>query len=199
MYRKWSFLLIVLSIVAAFFLLAGCRGVQGVEGLVGPAGATGPLGPIGPAGSDATASQEYVGSEQCGECHETEYAKFVLSGHPYKLTQIEDGKRPFFPYDEITGGVTDPPEGYSWGDITYLIGGYGWKARFVDQNGYIITGDESATTQYNFANDFVDKPAEWVAYHPGEEKPYDCGVCHTTGYRPQGHQDGLEGIIKKYV
>jgi hypothetical protein len=34
-----------------------------------------------------------------------------------------------------------------------------------------------------------------VPYHPGEQKPYDCGACHTTGYRAQGNQDGLEGII----
>ena len=33
-----------------------------------------------------------------------------------------------------------------------------------------------------------------AAMDAGEEKPYDCGSCHTTGYNPVGHQDGLEGI-----
>ena len=35
----------------------------------------------------------------------------------------------------------------------------------------------------------------WVPYHAGEEKPYSCGSCHTTGYIPEGNQDGLPGLI----
>jgi hypothetical protein len=34
-----------------------------------------------------------------------------------------------------------------------------------------------------------------VTYNSGKEKPYDCGSCHTTGYSPQGNQDGLPGLI----
>lgn len=195
MNRNWPSLIFVLFVVVLFSTI-GCSGPQGPEGPIGPAGATGPMGPAGPPGLDATASQEYIGSEKCGECHEEAYTKFILSGHPYKLTKIENGEPPQFPFDPRTGGVKDPPDGYTWDDITYVIGGFGWKARFIDQNGYIITGDEEATTQYNFANEEVDTPASWVAYHAGEEnKPYDCGECHTTGFNPQGHQDELEGII----
>jgi hypothetical protein len=148
---------------------------------------------------DATARQEYLGSEQCGECHEGQYARFKLSGHPYKLTKVENGQPPTFPYDAVTGGVVDPPTGYAWDDISYVIGGFGWKVRFIDSDGYIITGDEDAATQYNFANRTVGNPAEWVPYHAGEELPYDCGRCHTTGYTPQGHQDDLEGIIGSWA
>ena len=50
-----------------------------------------------------------------------------------------------------------------------MIGGYNWKARFIDQNGFIITGDANATTQYNFANEVVGNDAHWVPYHAGEE------------------------------
>ncbi len=32
--------------------------------------------------------------------------------------------------------VPDPPEGYTWEDISYVIGGYGWKARFIDLEGH---------------------------------------------------------------
>lgn len=185
----------LIGAVVMIVLVAGCASSQGPEGPVGPAGPPGPVGPQGPEGEAASASQTYIGSEQCGSCHEDEYAKFVLSGHPYKLTKIENGQPPSFPYDDATGGVQEPPEGVSWDDVSYVIGGYGWKARFIDQNGYIITGDEEATTQYNFANDQVGADQGWVAYHAGEEKPYDCGSCHTTGYSPIGHQDDLEGII----
>jgi hypothetical protein len=193
MSRNRNALIIALIFVALLF--TACAGAQGPEGPIGPAGATGPLGPAGPPGLDATSSQEYVGSEQCGECHEQQYAKFVLSGHPYKLNEVINGQPPTYPYDTVTGGVQDPPDGYTWNDISYVIGGYEWKARFVDKEGYIITGDEDATTQYNYANETVGAPAGWVPYHAGEEKPYDCGRCHTTGYSPQGHQDDMEGII----
>lgn len=185
----------ILLILATLYLM-GCAGPQGDPGPVGPAGVAGPMGPAGPPGVDATASQDYIGSEKCGECHEEEFSKFILSGHPYKLTKIENGKPPVFPFDSRTGGVPDPPQGSTWDDITYVIGGFGWKARFMDQDGYIITGDENATTQYNYAHEELEVPAGWVAYHAGEEnKPFDCGACHTTGYSPLGHQDDLEGII----
>ena len=132
----------------------------------------------------------------------------MKSGHPYKLTKIENGQPPSFPFDAITGGVLNPPEGYTWDDISYVIGGFGWKARFLDKEGYIITGppgtrgDEKAAegyvNQYNFANPEVGKEAGWVPYHLGEEKAYNCGRCHTTGYStwpPDAHQDDLPGIV----
>lgn len=186
---------LICASVLIIILLAACSPAQGPEGPVGPAGPAGPVGPPGPAGDPATAAQSYIGADQCGSCHEDIYRTFVLSGHPYKLTKIENGEPPAFPYDSETGGVTEPPEGYTWADISYVIGGFGWKARFIDQAGYIITGDADSTTQYNFANETLDMDAEWVAYHAGEQLPYDCGSCHTTGYNPDGHQDDLEGII----
>ena len=195
-YRR---LALIATIAVSLVLLIGCSASSGPEGPVGPAGPAGSQGPPGPPGDAASASQSYIGSEQCGACHETEYEKFVLSGHPYKLTKIENGEPSVFPYDGITGGVQNPPDGYDWDDVSYVIGGYGWKARFMDNNGFIITGDEDSTTQYNYANDDVGTEEGWVAYHAGEEKPYDCGSCHTTAFSPVGHQDGLEGIIGSWV
>jgi hypothetical protein len=115
----------------------------------------------------------------------------MLSGHPWKLNKVENGQPPDYPFTELR----NPPQGYTWDDIRYVIGGYNWKARFIDQEGYIITGDETSTTQYNLYNQDVDLGDEWVAYHAGEEKPYDCGSCHTTGYSPEGNQDGLPGLV----
>ena len=190
---NWRFLFV--SVCFLMLASVACSGPQGPEGQVGPAGVTGPVGSPGPAGKDgAPASQEYVGSAKCGECHDEQYARFMLSGHPYDLTQIE-GDAPVFPFDEITGGIPNPPEGYTWEDISYVVGGFGWKAQFIDQNGYIITGGPDATTQYNFPNEALDTPGTWVPAHPGEQLPADCGSCHTTGYRPQGHQDNMEGIV----
>ena len=168
-YRR---LALIATIAVSLVLLIGCSASSGPEGPVGPAGPAGPQGAPGPPGEAASASQTYIGSEQCGACHETEYEKFVLSGHSYKLTKIENGESPVFPYDETTGGVQNPPDGYDWDDVSYVIGGYGWKARFMDNNGFIITGDEDSTTQFNYANDNVGTEEGWVAYHAGVDKSF---------------------------
>jgi hypothetical protein len=122
----------------------------------------------------------------------------MKSGHPWKLVPVVDGKAPQYPFTELK----DPPEGYTWNDISYVIGGYNWKARFINKQGYIITDKPGATVsdtgylnQYNFANNLIGKAAGWVTYHSGEQLKYDCGACHTTGYKPTGHQDDMEGIV----
>ena len=192
---------IVIIIVTVALALVACGGETVVEGPPGPQGPQGPPGPEGAAGEpgppgapgqDGVSFEpaQYVGSEACGQCHEAIYDVFMQSGHPWKLTAVE-GEAPDYPFTEIPR----PPEGYEWEEISYVIGGYNWKARFIDQEGFIITGDEDAATQYNFYNSVVDAGDEWVPYHAGEEKPYDCGSCHTTGYSPRGHQDEMPGIV----
>lgn len=203
MQRKQWFLM-MLCITAVVTFMTACTGEQGPEGPQGPAGAQGPPGPAGaqgeqgvpgPAGLDGLSytPPTFIGSEACAECHQEIYDVFARSGHPYKLNRVVDGQPPVYPFTEIPS----PPEGYTWDDISYVIGGYNWKARFIDQDGYIITGsDENATTQYNFFNEELDLGDNWVGYHAGEENlPYNCGTCHTTGYSPIGNQDGLPGLV----
>ncbi len=197
--KRW-FLVILLGISLA---IVGCAGevgpqgepgVDGAQGPPGPAGIDGAVGSAGIAGADGLSAtfNAYAGSEACEECHQETYDIFMKSGHPYKLNAVVDGQPPEYPFTELS----DPPEGYAWDDISYVIGGYNWKARFIDLNGYIITGDENATTQYNFYNPELDMGNNWVGYHAGEtEKPYNCGTCHTTAYSPEGNQDGLPGLI----
>ena len=196
---KRGFLISNLLFLACLTVLVACRGPEGISGPVGPAGATGPLGPVGPAGEDATASQTVIGSEQCGNCHEDIYARFVLSGHPHDLTKVVDGQPPTLPSEAETGGIPAPPEGFTWDDIAYVVGGFGWQARFIGSDGNVLTGDANSATQYNFANEVLDTRAGWVPYHPGETVPADCGRCHTTGYAAQGHQDNLAGIVGAWV
>lgn len=208
MERKHVTLLGIVALILVAALLSACGaegpegppGPEGPQGPPGPEGAEGPQGPPGPEGPQgppgeaaaAPAGAEYAGSETCSACHEDVYAVFMRSGHASKLNPVVDGQPPEYPFTE----VPDPPEGYTWDDVAYVIGGYNWKARFIDENGYIITGDADATTQYNFANEVVGTDAHWVAYHAGEEnKPYNCGPCHTTGYSPAGNQDGLPGMV----
>lgn len=128
-------------------------------------------------------SAEYIGSEACQACHADIYASFRKTGHPYKLNEAKDVQNPdYYPFTT----VPNPPPGVSWSDVSMVIGGFWWKARFIDTLGYIITGD---SVQYNPAT------GGWVAYHSGETVPYDCGPCHMTGYKDTGHQNGKEGLI----
>ncbi len=135
-------------------------------------------------------TQAYVGSETCMTCHQDHYDTFIKSGHPYKFNKVIGDVQPVVPY---RNEVVPTPAGYGWNDITYMIGGYFWKARFIDENGYIMT--EQDDTQFNIAD------GSQVAYHgddPMGTKIYDCGKCHTTGWvtiaEGGSPQDGLPGM-----
>jgi len=200
-------ILIIGCLLAASFLLVACAGPEGLAGSPGPAGPAGPEGPQGPPGKTgpegpsgaAAASADYVGSSTCAGCHKDLYDQYVKSGHAWNLNPVVDGQPPTYPFTTLP----NPPDAYTWKDISYVIGGYNWKTRFVDKQGYIITdkpraviSDTAYLNQYNLANSILAMDAGWVNYHPGEKNlKYDCGSCHSTGYSPEGNQDKLPGIV----
>lgn len=209
-------ILLAAAILVTAIALSSCAGAQGPAGSQGPAGPAGPAGPEGPEGpagpagpegppgaDSAAGGSEYVGAAVCGSCHTETYEVFNKSGHPFKLNKVENGQPPEYPFTE----VTEVPEGYTWDDISYVIGGYNWKARFMDKEGYIITGLPGArgdgntdyVSQFNFANPVVGNEAGWVGYHPGEERSYNCGTCHTTGYNPDGSFEDMPGIVGEWA
>jgi predicted CXXCH cytochrome family protein len=178
---------VVASLLVLVVLVAACAGPEGTEGPQGPAGPPGPQGPAGPPAESGGAVANYVGSEVCAQCHQSTYESFMQTGHPHQLTQVVDGQPPEYPFTQ----VPDPPEGYTWDDVSYVVGGFARKAQFIDQDGYLITGD----AQYNLENEVLHMGPEWVSFHAGEsELSYDCGACHTTGYRANGNQNDLPGI-----
>ena len=131
-------------------------------------------------------SADYVGSDQCFSCHQEQYNYWQASGHPWKLRKAEKARYSKLPL----------PPGYSWDDISYVIGGAVKKARFIDQEGFIITSAKDgseAKTQYNIED------GSWSFYHKGEKKPYQCGPCHMTAYSPDGNQDGRPGMIGTWL
>lgn len=133
------------------------------------------------AGPAEQATGEYVGSEVCADCHAAKYNDFRASGHPWKLRPAAEAQSADLPL----------PAGLTWDDISYVVGGFKWKARYVDQDGFIITSveGEPGKNQYNVAT------GTWSDYEPGTEKKYDCGNCHTTGYSKEGQQDNRPGIV----
>jgi len=143
----------------------------------------------------------YVTSVGCADCHEQNYDDVVASGHPYKMNKVVGGVPPTYPYSE----VPNTPVGFTWDDISWVIGGYGYKARFIDQEGYIlVTGVTGVDVQYNIPRPDITEdglPAAWTTYHSSdtEPKPYTCGACHTTGWQSLEdngglHQDDLPGM-----
>lgn len=125
----------------------------------------------------------YVGPQACRSCHQSEYALFAGSGHAHALSRVVDGRAPLFPYS----AVPNPPAGAAWSDVLYVIGGHGWKAGFVDRQGYLVTGDAA---QWNLAT-FAFAPFE-----PGAaDLPFTCARCHATGFDGAGNQDGLPGLV----
>jgi len=136
-----------------------------------------------------TPSLDYVGSVACGAsgCHESKYQMFVESGHPFKLTAVTGNQGPVFPFDDehLSGGVVSrdgPAPGNAWSSFAYVVGGYGWKARFIQPDGNVYT--TGAQAQLNL---WGNGP-EWVPYRQGTTTLYDysCFKCHTTGASSEG-------------
>ncbi len=159
--------------------LAGCGG--GGDGFSPPAEA-----PVIPSG-------QYATSTVCGICHPDQYAAWKLSGHAWKLNKVLGGP-PDYPF----GTVPNPPRetgagpAIDWSEVSYVIGGYKWKARFMNPEGFIWEGPD---VQYNLA------PRTFGRYNKDARqatKPYDCGSCHTTGWVPFAEdgkrQDDLPGM-----
>ena len=161
-------------------------------------------------GNGDTVARTYVGSETCGTCHPGIYATFLNTGHPYKLNPVENGEMPTYPFSSIDGALAmvgdddvdsddpDPNIGgtdnalgtpASYDDVSYVIGGFGWKARFMDADGYIVTG---SSVQYNLATEAMS------AYHNNEQgKVFNCGNCHTTGWKRYTSEEGDDRNLER--
>ncbi len=160
----------------------------------------------GPSGTHEIA---YIGSDTCKLCHSEIGAKFEKSGHPYELTKVEGGVAPTRPFSDATGELQLPTVNgtqLTWDDVSYVIGGFGWRTNYIGTDGYIVTGEAGDRTQHNFANSETETTAQFVAYHAGESVAYDCGGCHTTGWIPCDvgddtcdHQDGMAGMAGSFA
>lgn len=128
----------------------------------------------------------YVGSERCASCHPARFNEWVLSGHRYNFRTSTVARLAPIPL----------PKGYTWDEISYVIGGHRWRAHYIDKNGHIITSDKygkASPTQWNIAS------GRWVTYRAGEKVPFDCASCHTTGFEKNGRQSDMEGISGRWV
>jgi hypothetical protein len=149
-------------------------------------------------------AQNFVGSDACSVCHSDKYGNWVESGHPYKFTIIENGQPPVYPPEAVnfqSSWMENLVDGsLSWANIAGVIGGYGWKARFVGTDGHIVGtagSDFSSGYGHNQFNFYGGEDHGWVDYHPGDEKIYNysCFKCHTTGGDTLGTWlNGVDGL-----
>ena len=149
-------------------------------------------------------AQTFVGSQACSSCHSDKYNDWVASGHPYKFTVIEDNQPPIYPVEAVNfqdQWMTNLGDGtHDWTQIAGVIGGYGWKARFVGDDGHLVGTAGSAYSTglgHNQFNFFDGEDHGWVDYHPGDVKIYNygCFKCHTTGGDTTGTWlEGVEGL-----
>lgn len=191
--KKTSLLILLILVL----ILAACGEETVVEGPPGPQGAQGPPGPAGPAGEPGPPGApgqpgvsfeppQFIGSEACAQCHEETFQVYASSGHAWAFTEVT-GEAPEYPFSSVS-----LPEGYSWEDISYVVGGYNWKAHFLDEDGYLITGEAA---QYNVDQPELDLGDDFVPFRAEENNvPFTEGALFTTGFRGRGNQDDLAGI-----
>ncbi|MBM4172717.1 MAG: T9SS type A sorting domain-containing protein, partial [Ignavibacteria bacterium] len=150
-------------------------------------------------------AQDYAGSEACKNCHSTAYNNWKQSGHPYKLQKLTSGSGPSYPTLSaqkavgtqvnytLNSGIPNAPDGLTWNDVGFVLGGYHSNARFLDKEGYIIYGNNR---QFNLTT------KKWVAYTSGTLSKatygFSCYKCHTTGPSKTKTQEfqafpGIEG------
>jgi hypothetical protein len=116
----------------------------------------------------------YVGAAVCATCHSGVAATVGASLHPRMVTVVTGQ----LPPDPPTL-PENPPGGRAWSDIKYVLGGWGWTARFVTQDMQVVVGENA---QFNVVS--AQFPGGgWAPYHVGEPTPYNyaCFRCHTTG------------------
>ncbi|MCZ7557205.1 MAG: multiheme c-type cytochrome [Bacteroidia bacterium] len=138
---------------------------------------------------NVTVAQDYVGSQSCAMCHNAVHTDWKASGHPYKLQKLSGGQPPAYPAGlssrkqvgpqvdyTIQPGVPQPPQGYSWDQIGWVLGGYHSNARFLDTEGYVIIGPAA---QYNRP---TNRYVNYEQATPGKKRyDFSCYRCHTTG------------------
>lgn len=84
----------------------------------------------------------------------------MQTGHPFKFTKVEGDQAPFLPFtsaedltdalSRVTGAMNTLGVPDGWEETTCLIGGFHWKARWLDADGFRVTG---TGTQWNMATD----------------------------------------------
>jgi len=148
----------------------------------------------------------FEGSEKCGDCHSDEHDEWSDSLHPKKI-QVAADDTVVAPWeivvtipvaDGIDGNVTLTKNETGWFvslddtgnhtyQVDYVLGGFGWKQRFVTQIGnskYILPIQWNLETEgwveYH-ASDWFDETGEPKMIAISQSWDRRCAGCHATG------------------
>lgn len=129
---------------------------------------------------------DFIGGDACRACHSSIASAAHLHAHNYSLTPIT-GSAPVFP---AGGGVPNPPAGFSWSDISYVLGGYTKGAIFFDRDGFALsTGLTGQNTLWQLGFPPNGSTPTFAPYEPGAVAPipfdYQSFAHVTTGPVPQ--------------
>jgi predicted CXXCH cytochrome family protein len=130
--------------------------------------------------AQVTTARDFVGSQTCQTCHDAIHNDWSDHGHPYKFNVVNNGTPPTYPHPQHAHLPENPPQGFAWSNITAVLGGFYWKTRFLDSDGYIATtGYYGVPTQWNC---LVENWSNYDATVPTRVPyNYSCFRCHTTG------------------
>jgi hypothetical protein len=137
----------------------------------------------------------YIGANSCRQCHPGINDIHNIHAHAHTLTRVQ-GDPPSFPDEADRASVPNPPDGFAWQDIAYVVGGYTRDALFINNDGFLLTnGVDKVDSQWNLAFSPNGQPAEFVPYEPNqsEPRPYDFSMFsrHTTGAMVQDSDDPM--------
>lgn len=124
--------------------------------IAGTAGLAGACTPPAPVESDyanindpTNRGAKFVGSASCVQCHANVAAMHQRGAHANALTPVL-GEGPAFPTDDASAGVSDPPQGLSWRDVSWVLGGFRKGAQLLGVDGHFLTtGVSGVATQFN--------------------------------------------------
>lgn len=127
----------------------------------------------------------YIGAAACRSCHADLVALESLHGHTHALKGVR-GRAPSFPPGATRAVVPQPPAGFAWTDVSYVLGGYTHNALFVDSDGFFITdGTAGVNAQWLLDLPPVGQAAGFAPFREAVTEPqrfsFECFRCHTTG------------------
>ncbi|RIK63317.1 MAG: hypothetical protein DCC65_16135 [Planctomycetota bacterium] len=137
----------------------------------------------------------FLTSTSCKTCHADIAQQYALHAHAFTLNRVQGGP-PTFPAAADQAGVPNPPDGYAWSDISYLLGGYAKRALFIDNGGFILTtGLTGKATQWNLDTPPNGTTPGFADFAPTAAAPlpydFDRFRYETTGPAPQDPSNPL--------
>lgn len=142
--------------------------------------------------SEHVIQADHVGSAACSGCHSELHAAWLQSGHASAIKPVS-AAAPSYPFSALMA----PPASMTWSHVSYVLGGYRWKALFLDASGQLVVGSD---VQYNLAS------SAFAGYGASGRGAIDqsCGECHATGWQALAdnggqHQDGLSGMLGTWL